>query len=127
MNKIKINVWEREFELNVVYDCLDGEDVLPTQNDALIKFLSAAPRLIDDAKQSVEEYCIKHDAEDIGSTPIVNIFKYVIPKSIYIQRTTDGSRIVGLMCAYKFDIDNGIAIVFKNETLERVGTQNIIL
>lgn len=127
MNKVKINVWGRELELKIVFDCYEGEDVLPIQNEALGKFLSKAEILINDAKRSVEEYCLKRNADDIGTPSIDNIFKYVVPQSLYIQRTTDSSRVIGLMCAYKFDIDNGISVVFKNETEFTVGTQNIIL
>ena len=36
-------------------------------------------------------------------------------------------RIVALMCNYKFDIENGIAIVFENEKLKDIGIQDIIL
>lgn len=127
MNKQNLNIWGREFELEIVFDCYESEEVLSAQKDALAKFLSVAERLIDNAKKSVEEYCIKRNADDIGSPTIGNIFKYVMPKSIYIQRTTNGSGVVGLMCAYKFDTDNGIAVIFKDERLEKVGTQNIIL
>ena len=127
MNKQKLNVWGRDFELEVVFDCYEGEEILPTQNDALKEFLVSSGDLVQKAKRDVEEYCLKHNAEDIGSSSIENIFKYVIPKSIYIQRTTTGSHVVGLMCAYKFDAENGIAVVFKNEKLDKVGTQNIML
>ncbi len=127
MNKQKMSIWGREFELEVIFDCYTGEEVLTAQQDALAEFLSAAGKLIGEAKQSVEEYCIKHNADEIGSATIGNIFKYVMPKSLYVQRTVDGSHVVGLMCAYKFDADKGIAIVFKNRSLEKIGTQNIIL
>jgi hypothetical protein len=127
MNKQKINVWGREFELEVVFDYYEGEEILPTQNDALKDFLVTSDDLVQNAKREVEEYCLKRNADDIGSSSIDNIFKYVMPKSIYVQRTTVGSHVLGLMCAYKFDVENGIAVVCKNEKLDKVGTQNIIL
>ncbi|THF77539.1 DUF6985 domain-containing protein [Cohnella fermenti] len=126
MNKQKINVWGRDFELDVVYDCYEGEEVLSTQREALERFLTM-PILISDSKKAVENYCLNRNSDEIGAQSVENIFKYVIPKSLYIQRTADDSRVVALMCAYKFDVDNGIAVVFKNERFDRVGTQNIIL
>jgi hypothetical protein len=126
MNKQKLNVWGREFELEIVFDCYEGEEVLNSQKETLQRFLEI-PALIAESESKVKRYCLAQNAEDIGSQPIENIFKYVIPKSLYIQRSTDNERVIGLICAYKFDVDNGIAVVFKNEKLERVGTQNIIL
>jgi hypothetical protein len=126
MNKQKITIWGREFELDIVFDCYKGESVLPAQTDALDKFLKKE-ELINLAKSSVESYCIKRDSELIGATAIDNIFKYVIPESIYIQRAKDDKHIVGLMCKYKFDIDNGLAVVFENEKFKTVGTQDEIL
>ena len=126
MNKQKINVWGRDFELEVVFDCYEGEEDLPLQKDTLQRFLTS-PDIIQNTKSEVEKYCIERNIDDIETQTIENIFKYVIPKSIYIQRTKDNSRVVGIMCAYKFNIDDGIAVVFKNEKFDRVGSQNIIL
>jgi hypothetical protein len=126
MSKQKINVWGRDFELDVVFDCCEGEEVLPVQKEALNLFLSK-PILLSDAKSKVEDYCINLNAADIGSTSIENIFKYVIPKEIYVQRPTDNSRVVGLLCNYKFDADNGLAVVFKNEQFVQVNTEDVIL
>jgi len=126
MSKLTVNVWERDFALDVVYDRYEGEEILSSQQEALERFL-ASPDLIAEAKGEVERYCLSRNADEIGTSFIENIFKYVIPKSIYIQRTNDDTRVVGLLCAYKFDMSNGIAVVYKNEQLEKVGTQNIIL
>jgi hypothetical protein len=41
--------------------------------------------------------------------------------------TTPRQTDIMVMCAYKFNVDDGIAVVFRNGTLENVGTQNIIL
>ncbi|MDR0906780.1 MAG: hypothetical protein LBN00_11540 [Oscillospiraceae bacterium] len=136
MNKQKLNVWGRDFELEVVFDCYEGESVLPVQKEALENFLAKSKiitdekvmvSIISDVKAAVVEYCLKRNAEEIGMSTIDNIFKYVMPKSLYVQRTTDDSRVVGLMCAYKFDVDNGIAVVFKNEQFVNVDSQNAIL
>lgn len=34
MSKCKINIWDRAFDLNVVYECYPGEDVLESQKEA---------------------------------------------------------------------------------------------
>ena len=126
MNTQTLTIWGREFELDIVFDCYKGESVLPAQTNALNRFLQNK-ELISQIKSNVELYCLKRDAEIIGTTVIDNIFKYVIPKSIYIQRTNDDRRVVGLLCNYKFDMEHGLAIVFENEQLKTVGTQDEIL
>jgi hypothetical protein len=126
MNKQSINIWGRDFELEVVYDCYDNEQVLPVQTEALRRFLENTA-LLNTAKPEVEKYCRAKNADDLGAGLTENIFKFIVPKSMYVQRTTDNSRVVALLCAYKFDADNGLAIVFKNERFEKAGTQDIVL
>lgn len=126
MNKQKMKIWGRSFELDIVFDCYEDEQVLPVQEEALERFLQN-PQLPDEAKKAVEEYCLKRNSEEIGKQVIDNIFKYVMPQSVYIQRTSDNSRVVGLMCAYKFDAEHGIAVVFKNEKFDKTGSQDLIL
>ncbi|GHV00892.1 hypothetical protein FACS189483_11110 [Spirochaetia bacterium] len=126
MSKQKINVWGREFELDIVYDCYTGEEVLATQTDALANFLTK-PELVNQSKSAVEKYCIERNADEVGSSVIDNIFKYVMPESLYVQRTKDGRHVVGLMCNYKYDIEHGIAVVFENEQLKYVDSQDSIL
>ena len=126
MNKLKINIWGRDFELDIVYDCFQGEEILDVQMETLKCFLEK-PDLIIQAKSAIEDYCVKHNGDDMDAKTIDNIFKYVIPISLYIQRTNDNSHVIGLMCKYKFNIDDGLAVMFKNEEIREVGSQNIIL
>lgn len=125
MTEITLNIWGREFALAVEFDCYEGENVLPAQETALSDFLEQ-DNLIDSIEQKVKDYCLATDPERIGSKTIENIFKYVIPKSLFVKRRED-AHIVALMCDYRFNPDDGIAIVFQNEEFSRIGTQNIIL
>ena len=126
MNKQKVRIWGREFELEIIYDCYEGEQILPAQEEAVTRIFKI-DNLFDSVKRDVETYCLAGNAEDIGSNCIENIFKYVMPKSLYIKRPRDDSRTVALMCAYKFNPDDGLAVVFKNEQLYQIGSSNIIL
>lgn len=125
MTEITLNVWGREFALAIEFDCYEGETVLPEQVAALSDFL-AQNNLIDSSEQKVKDYCLATDPEKIGSNTIENIFKYVIPKSLFVKRRED-SHVVALMCNYRFNPDDGLAIVFQNEEFSKIGTQNIIL
>ena len=126
MNEVKMTIWGREFNLKVDFDVYGGEDVSASQSAALSEFVSNVSS-VDATLPSVKAYCLKMNGGDIGATAIDNIFKYVIPQSIYIPKWPDGSRMIGLMCAYKFNREDGLAVVFKNGQFHEIGTQNIIL
>ena len=118
-----LNVWGRDLKLEIIYDVFTGEEVLDEQITALSEFLKKKDLLLQDPTQ-VKEYCINDRGEEIGDS-IDNIFKYVVPTSLYIKRETK-KRVVALLCNYKFDIEHGLAIVFENEKLKEIGDQDII-
>ena len=120
MLKQKITIWGRDLELNVVFDCYKGEEVTDIQKDALKNFL-AHPELLNECKNKVEEYC-KKSHPDID---FENIFRFVVPQAIFISRSNE--HLIGIMCAYKFDLEHGLAIVFRNEVFDKIGTQDIII
>lgn len=125
MNKEKISIWGREFELEIKYDCYTGEKVLNSQIEALKSFLKSE-ECIAESLEMVKDYCFDQNKQDIGSDEISNIFKYVVPKYLYIVRNTE-KHIVSIMCNYKFDQEHGIAIVFENEKFYKIGRQEIVL
>lgn len=125
ISKTKIEIWGRQFNLTIDYDCGKGENLFPTQITA-IERLRKSKSAINDAKEKVEAYCLSKNPDEIGTDRIQNIFKYVMPKYLFVRRSV-AKRTVAIMCNYKFDEDNGIAIVFENEKLTKVGNQDIIL
>ena len=56
----------------------------------------------------------------------MNIFKYVMPYSLYVRRSASSDRYVGLMCKYRFNPEDGLAVLFKNEELYDIGTSDIL-
>lgn len=126
MNKTTLKIWGRAFDLSIEYDCYAGESILPYQLEAAATILRT-PEKFDAALDGVKAYCSEKNSAEIGSDSIENIFKYVKPQSLYVQRTKDESHVVGLMCAYKFDSEHGMAIRFKDGVLQEIGTQDIIL
>ena len=120
----KLLIWNREFDLRVVFDSYD-EEVLPIQEQALEAFLKAE-NTIQESKKQLEKYILNDEYAEIEGNSIDNIFKYVIPTDIYIPRTPE-TRTVALLCDYRFDEEHGIAIVFENEQFEEIGEQDIVL
>ena len=124
MNKT-ITIWERQFDLRVIFDCFDNEEVLPIQEQALNEFLKAE-NTIQESKNQLEKYILNDEYAKIEGDSIDNIFKYVIPTDIYISRTPE-TRTVALLCDYRFDEEHGLAIVFENEQFKEIGEQDIVL
>ena len=125
MNKVKLNIWDREFDIEVVYDKYSNETVLTAQEKALEDFMRATEE-IRSSLAIVKEYCLSNNREEIAGDYIDNIFKYVIPKYLYVARDNE-NHTVAIMCDYRYDEENGIAIVFKNEKFLQIGKQDIIL
>lgn len=125
MSKCKINIWDRAFDLNVVYECYPGEEVLESQKEAFALFEDNAEEIAD-SLAAVIKYVQKNDAGQLAGAAIGNIFKYVMPKSIFIPHTKK-HRTVAIMCNYKFDMEHGIAVVFENGKFKKVGMQDIVL
>ena len=119
---LSIKIWNRDFDLKVLYDCYAGEEILDEQKDALKKF-SSDKKAIESSKADVEKYCLDQNKDDIGDGGVDNIFKYVMPESIFVKRDCR----VALLCRYKFDEEHGLALIYKNGKLIDVGSQDIIL
>lgn len=124
MSKVKISIWGRPFELSVIYDKCSGEEVLDSQREAVEAFLGDCP--VDRAKSRVEEYVINHAGAKLSQANIDNIFKYVMPKSIYVPRNSKIGD-VAILCNYKFDMEHGLAIIFGKGKLKAIDAQDTVL
>lgn len=124
MNKVRINLWNREFELVVSFSCYPGECITDMQKDAIMDFCKHTTG-IEDALDELKNYVEKTLDSAVRAVEIDNIFKYIMPKSIFVPRTEQKE--VAIICNYKYDMEHGIAIVFENERLKEIGMQDIIL
>lgn len=125
MNKIKMILWGREFNLDIAYDCYSNEKVLKSQEMAVRDF-SKLTDAIESSLDKVKEYCLSNNRNEIGANKIENIFKYVVPKYLFVPRY-EHKQSIAIMCDYKFDAESGIAIVFENSQFMEIGKQEIIL
>ena len=76
-------------------------------------------------RKQIPKYIKKYNSRDLGEERIDNIFKYVIPKRIYITQSEEEE--FAIMCNYKFDMEHGIAVVYKGGKFKEAGPQDIIL
>ena len=124
MNKVKISIWGREFDIDVRYSCYPGEEITQTQKEAVNEFCASNDITVDSINK-VKDYIANASDSNLKVIDIENIFKYVMPKYLYVPRTD--KRVIAVMCNFKFDTENGIAVVYKNERFEEIGEQDIVL
>lgn len=117
MRKVKKNVWGREFKLEVIFDAYAGEHILDVQRDALLKFLDS-DNALDGTLEKVKKHCLE-DENMMGCSAIDNVFKYVIPKSLFVERSNNTRKIV-LICDYKWDLEHGLELTFENEKFKGI-------
>ena len=122
MRKARVSVWGREFHLDVILQCYPGDTVLPAQEEALTKFLET-DATINKAKDAVERYVISCADDSINE--VDNIFKYVVPKSIFVPKAN--KKLVALLCNFKLDVEHGLALIFEGGALKEIGPEDIIL
>ena len=123
MNKIKIRIWDRDFELNVVYQNYPGEEVTENQRKTLDSvFLTD----FGPGKAGVEAYIRKYFSSELGEDTLENIFRFVMPKSILIPRTDD-KQTFAVLCNFKLDMEHGIAVLYEDNTYKTTGPQDLAL
>ena len=123
MNKTKVNIWGRDFELYVSYQNFPDEDITSNQ----VAIYESLPFVdFSDSLSYVKQFVMKRDGYKINENGISNIFKYVMPKSILITRDNN-IQVFAVMCNYKFDMEHGLAIIFENKSFKNVGSQDLIL
>ncbi len=122
---ITIEIWGRTFQLDIMSNFYENQDLSPKQTAALNHFLSNL-NWIEKSKIDVENYC-KFDVEnDDENNKKDNIFSYVKPKCIFVEDNVKVPR-VALLLHYRYDPEHGIAVVFDKHGKVTVGIQDIIL
>lgn len=122
---LNVEIWGRDFSLNVEYDCYTGEKITQKQIEAVERFSNNLSWL-DKAKIDVIEYCKAEVNRDEENQKKDNIFSYVKPEAIFVKRDDKKSRIA-LMCKYRYDSEHGLAVVFDSDGNVTVGIQDIII
>lgn len=125
MNKYKLSIWGRNFELPLLYECYHDEEVIESQREAFAMF-EANSAAVAASLEHVKNYVETDEFARLNGDKIENIFKYVMPKEIFVPHT-EKHRNVAIMCNYKFDIEHGIAVLFENGQFKKVGPQDIAL
>lgn len=124
MTKIEKSLWGRKLQLEISFDCLEGEKVTGSQEralDSLLDHWSGAEASLD----AVKEYCEKNSGAQVQAKDIDNVFKYVVPRLLFVMREPEGC--VAIMCDFRFDLEHGMAIVLTNGKLDRITEQDDVM
>ena len=120
-----INIWGRDVELPVRFDCFEDETITTVQEQALETLLSNS-YLIENSRQKVENYCKEQVDSDDANTQKSNIFSYIKPLYIYVTRDEPLSK-VSIMCSYRYEPEHGLAVTFSQDGNVNVSTQDAVL
>lgn len=126
MIKEKMLIWKREYDLPVQFECYPGENVLPTQEEALKKLIHASKHEFDVAEQKVKQYLAEQNPDVFPENEVANIFCYVVPKSIYVPHIREHC-IAAVLCYYRLDLEHGLALVFEDGKFQSVGPEDVVL
>lgn len=74
---------------------------------------------------AVKEYCEKNSNGQVQAKDIDNVFKYVVPRSIFVMREPEDC--VALMCDFRFELEHGMAIVLRNGKLDKITDQDSVV
>lgn len=118
-------IWNRKFDLPVRFDCFGDEKILKSQYEIFDRF-SLNSQWIEEARSDIERYCSKLVREDKDNRQKKNVFSYLKPDYIYVNRDELKPRIA-LMFKYRYDPDHGVAAVFDEQGHFEIGSQDIIL
>ena len=124
-SKQKVKIWGREFEIDVIFRCYKGQEIDDIQLAAYQDFMDHWDEYMEAAYNAFEEYCAEEYSEEIGEK-FDNIFRYLIPRLLYIQKAWDDSRMVGFECYFKLDLENNLAAKFVNGQIVEIGGEQII-
>lgn len=84
INNLNIEIWGRNYDLRVEYDCYDNETVTDAQLRA-VEGLSAHPELISVSKEQVEDFCREQVQQDFENNKKDNVFSYIKPEYLFVK------------------------------------------
>lgn len=126
-NSKTYKIWGRDCNVNVVFDCYAGEEIDDIQEKAMDDFESHISEYTDAGLVMIKKYILENYKRELAADSISNIFKYVVPKTVYVSKDPSEKKVIGLLCHFKFDDENGLAIKYIDGKASEVGGEQIVL
>ena len=113
--KVNVNIWGKNFNLNVDFSFEGKKKTLPIQKRALNMFLNAKDEM-SNALEHVKEFILADEKANVSEKEVENVFKFIVPVKLNVPK----SNVVGVQCNYKFDKDHDINIIFKKGKFAKI-------
>lgn len=120
-------IWDRDCEVNLIFDCYAGEEIDNIQREAILDFESHLAEYANEGLSMIKTYLVKYYKNELEGDTISNIFKYVVPKTIYVSKDPKKQKVIGLLCHFKFDDEDGLAVKYIDGKATEVGGEQIVL
>jgi hypothetical protein len=126
-NDREYEIWGRNCKVSLVFDCYAGEEIDTVQEDAIADFEANLEQYTRCGLEAIKNYIVENYKNNIDDVRLPNIFKYVVPKTIYVSKDPSKKKVVGILCRFRFDEEEGLAVKFVDGQVVEVGGEQIIL
>ncbi|YBV88264.1 hypothetical protein M1D53_14345 [Bacillus sp. PK9-021] len=140
--KTTIRMFDVEQEILLSVDSDENADFSNVQREAFLNFIQDMKNITNEAEKQVYDYysenyeeyreMLGNKSEADHLAPRINslsdLKRLVKPTELIVRRIRkNGKRRLGLLCDVSWDIEDGLGIKIKNEIVEEVGYQDIVL
>ena len=122
INSAKVTIWNREFNLDIIYQRYPGEEITASQESTANTITKIN---FNSSLNAVKDYILENNQDELGRDEVTNVFRYVMPNRIFITRSD--RNLFAIACNYKFDLEHGLAVIFENGIFKEVGPLDLII
>lgn len=126
-NDREYKIWGRDCMVKLIFDCYEGEEIDSIQEEAIADFEKNILEYTQNGLDALKKYLVQNYKKEIGDESVPNIFKYVVPKTVYVSKDPSKKKVIGLLCHFKFDDEDGIAIKYVDGKVRDIGGEQIVL
>lgn len=126
-NEREYKIWGRDCKVTLVFDCYEGEKIDLLQEETIEDFEANLELYTQSGLEEIKKYILENYKNEIEEDTIPNIFRYVVPKTIYVSKEPSKKKVIGILCHFRFDDENGLAIKYINGQVAEIGGEQIIL
>ena len=119
-----MTIWGRELCLPIEYSASIEFKELMKIELSVKEFMDNSAEIILKSQFSVVSYAKKF-AASVGRTTSDDLFDYITPHMLLVN-SDDGSIYIALLCGFKYDPEHDIAIIYRDQKLVEVGSQDLV-
>ena len=122
----KINIWGKDFNIQILYECKEGE--IPTENQKqALEMLQEKinEKVVNEQGSNDIQHYLSSQKEIMTFIKSINdeevniedsVLDYLKPVEMHILNEKE--RVIDIVCDFKLDMDHSVLIRFKNEKFD---------